>query len=50
MLCVFSATCSISTSEKGYMTVKLSVTVQGGHSSMPDKESSIGILSNAVAR
>ncbi|CAH1783895.1 unnamed protein product [Owenia fusiformis] len=40
----------IGTSEKGYLTLELSVQTQGGHSSMPGKESSIGILANAIAR
>lgn len=37
-------------SEKGYLTVQLSVESQGGHSSMPAKETPIGILSSAIAR
>ena len=40
----------IGTSEKGRLTVKLSVRTTGGHSSMPTRETSIGILANAVAR
>ena len=38
----------IGTSEKGYLSLVLSVEMEGGHSSMPPKESSIGILSEAV--
>ena len=38
----------IGTSEKGYLSLVLSVDMEGGHSSMPPKESSIGILSEAV--
>jgi len=34
--------------EKGYVSVELSVRTEGGHSSMPPKETSIGILSRAV--
>jgi carboxypeptidase PM20D1 len=40
----------IGTSEKGYLSLVLSVDSEGGHSSMPPKESSIGILSEAVHR
>lgn len=40
----------IGTSEKGYLSLVLSVDMEGGHSSMPPKESSIGILSEAVHR
>lgn len=38
----------LGTSEKGYMSLKLTVTAQGGHSSMPEKETSIDILSKAL--
>ncbi|XP_051516780.1 N-fatty-acyl-amino acid synthase/hydrolase PM20D1.1-like [Myxocyprinus asiaticus] len=38
----------IGVSEKGQATVKLSVSGAPGHSSMPPKESSIGILASAV--
>jgi carboxypeptidase PM20D1 len=40
----------IGTSEKGYLSLVLTVDVEGGHSSMPPKESAIGILSEAVHR
>ncbi|KAM4610680.1 N-fatty-acyl-amino acid synthase/hydrolase PM20D1.2-like [Polymixia lowei] len=40
----------IGISEKGHATVKLSVSTQPGHSSMPPSESSIGILAAAVKR
>ncbi|KTG32100.1 hypothetical protein cypCar_00010877 [Cyprinus carpio] len=40
----------IGVSEKGQATVKLSVSTPPGHSSMPPRESSIGILASAVAR
>jgi len=40
----------IGTSEKGYLSLVLSIDMEGGHSSMPPKESSIGILSEAVHR
>ncbi|XP_032230061.2 N-fatty-acyl-amino acid synthase/hydrolase PM20D1 [Nematostella vectensis] len=40
----------IGVAEKGYMMVELSVHTSGGHASMPPKESSIGILSKAIAR
>jgi carboxypeptidase PM20D1 len=34
--------------EKGYMTLELSVRVEGGHSSMPPRETAVGILSRAI--
>ncbi len=37
-------------SEKGYLSLQLTVEVEGGHSSMPEQETAIGILSRAVAR
>jgi Acetylornithine deacetylase/Succinyl-diaminopimelate desuccinylase and related deacylases len=40
----------IGTSEKGYLSVELSVRTNGGHSSTPPRETAIGILSNAVSR
>ncbi|XDV45793.1 hypothetical protein PO909_013822, partial [Leuciscus waleckii] len=40
----------IGISEKGQTTVKLSVSSAPGHSSMPPRESSIGILASAVRR
>jgi carboxypeptidase PM20D1 len=40
----------IGVAEKGYLTLELSVEVGGGHSSMPSRETAIGILSVAVAR
>ncbi|XP_061703209.1 N-fatty-acyl-amino acid synthase/hydrolase PM20D1.2 [Syngnathoides biaculeatus] len=40
----------IGVSEKGQATVKLSVATLPGHSSMPSKESSVGILAAAVKR
>ncbi|TNE46025.1 MAG: M20 family peptidase [Deltaproteobacteria bacterium] len=36
--------------EKGYVTIKLSIKGKGGHSSMPPKHTSIGLLSTAVHR
>ncbi len=39
----------IGISEKGYLSVELSVETEGGHSSMPAKETPIGILSSAIA-
>lgn len=41
---------SIGVSEKGSATVKLTVSTVPGHSSMPPKESTIGILAAAVKR
>ncbi|XP_072553345.1 N-fatty-acyl-amino acid synthase/hydrolase PM20D1.2-like [Salminus brasiliensis] len=40
----------IGISEKGAATVKLSVSTKPGHSSMPSRENSIGILAAAVTR
>ncbi|MDT8382509.1 MAG: M20 family peptidase [Brevefilum sp.] len=40
---------AIGISEKGYLSLKLSVSVDGGHSSMPPQETAIGILSKAIA-
>jgi len=42
--------CRISSTEKGYMDVKMSVTAPPGHSSLPPSETSIGILAHAIAR
>jgi carboxypeptidase PM20D1 len=36
--------------EKGFLTIELSTTAAGGHSSLPPHESAVGILSRAVAR
>ena len=41
---------SIGISEKGYLSLRLIVTIDGGHSSMPAQETAIGILSRAVGR
>jgi len=40
----------IGTSEKGYLSLELSVETAGGHSSIPPNTSSIGILARAVHR
>lgn len=40
----------IGTSEKGFLSVELSVDMEGGHSSMPAKETSIEVLSRAVVK
>lgn len=40
----------IGTSEKGYLSLELSVETAGGHSSVPPPTSSIGILSEAIQR
>lgn len=36
--------------EKGYLSLELAVQVEGGHSSMPPRETAVGILSAAVRR
>jgi carboxypeptidase PM20D1 len=40
----------IGTSEKGFLSVELSVEKNGGHSSMPEKETSLDILMKALIR
>ena len=40
----------IGIAEKGYVSLELSVKKEGGHSSMPEKESAIDILSTAIAK
>ncbi|MBC7304594.1 MAG: M20/M25/M40 family metallo-hydrolase [Nocardia sp.] len=41
---------SIMLGEKGYATVRLSVSETGGHSSMPGKQTAVGRLARAVSR
>jgi len=38
----------IGISEKGYLTLKLEVQMEGGHSSMPDKENAVSVLAKAI--
>ncbi|MFC2128582.1 M20 family peptidase [Bacteroidota bacterium] len=38
----------IGLSEKGFMTVELSVNMESGHSSMPPEETAIGVMSRAI--
>ncbi len=38
----------IGISEKGYLSLRLTVSVEGGHSSMPPQETAISILSKAI--
>lgn len=40
----------VAVSEKGYMTLELVAKGTGGHSSMPGKETTIGILANAITK
>lgn len=40
----------IGIAEKGYLTLKLIARAQGGHSSMPPKNTAAGILSQAISR
>ncbi|MGB1449982.1 MAG: M20 family peptidase [Flavobacteriaceae bacterium] len=40
----------IGIAEKGYVSLELSVKKEGGHSSMPEKESAIDILSSAIVQ
>ena len=40
----------VGTAEKGFLSLELLVEVEGGHSSMPPKETAIGILARAMAR
>jgi carboxypeptidase PM20D1 len=41
---------SISISEKGYLSIELVTHAEGGHSSMPPRETAIGILASAIDR
>ena len=38
----------IATAEKGFLTLTLTVTTNGGHSSMPNRDNAIGTLSTAI--
>ncbi|MCA6075271.1 M20 family peptidase [Fulvivirga sedimenti] len=40
----------IGTAEKGFVSLKLSVALEGGHSSMPGEESAIDVLARAVVK
>lgn len=40
----------IATGEKGFVNVDLSVTIPGGHSSQPEKETAIDVLNNAILK
>jgi carboxypeptidase PM20D1 len=40
----------IGTAEKGFVTVQLAVNIPGGHSSMPEKETAIDVLSQAIVK
>ncbi|HXV87064.1 MAG TPA: M20 family peptidase, partial [Gemmatimonadales bacterium] len=40
----------VGVAEKGYMTLELSVRTEGGHSSMPPRETAVGILSRAITQ
>jgi carboxypeptidase PM20D1 len=40
----------IGTAEKGFTTVQMHVTMQGGHSSMPEKETPISVLARAMVK
>ncbi len=40
----------IGTAEKGYATIRLSVSIIGGHSSMPEKETALDVLAGAIRR
>ncbi len=40
----------IGTAEKGFVTLELSVEVEGGHSSMPNRETAIDVLSRAIVK
>ncbi|KAN0055843.1 hypothetical protein ACTA71_011730 [Dictyostelium dimigraforme] len=41
---------SVGITEKGAIDIRLSVTIGGGHSSMPRRESAIGVLAKAVSK
>ena len=40
----------LGTSEKGYLSINLTVEISGGHSSMPEQETAIDILSRALVK
>ncbi len=40
----------IGIAEKGYVSLKLSTKIEGGHSSMPSKETSIDVLATAISK
>ena len=40
----------VGVAEKGYLDLELSVEMEGGHSSMPGRTTSVGLLSQAIAR
>lgn len=40
----------IGTAEKGYMSVRLTVRTEGGHSSMPPRYTAVGVLSKAIVQ
>ena len=40
----------IGVAEKGYLSLNLGVRIEGGHSSMPDKETSIDVMATAITR
>ena len=42
------AVAMVGIAEKGFLSLKLSVIVQGGHSSMPPKHTAVGIISQAI--
>ncbi len=39
----------IGTSEKGFLNVELSLNIEGGHSSMPEKENAVNVMSKALS-
>ncbi|MBP7784850.1 MAG: M20/M25/M40 family metallo-hydrolase [Firmicutes bacterium] len=41
---------AVGVAEKGYLDLELSVGMEGGHSSMPGRTTSVGLLSQAIAR
>jgi carboxypeptidase PM20D1 len=47
---VSSPVAAVGVAEKGYATVELSVAGEGGHTSMPPRQSTLGILALALAR
>jgi carboxypeptidase PM20D1 len=40
----------LGTSEKGYLSLEITAQAQGGHSSMPEKETSVDLLSKALVK
>lgn len=47
---IATPTASINVAEKGYLTLELTAKGAGGHSSMPPRETAVGVLANALVK